>query len=202
MFPAELKAGYKLNPEDKFSAIIDLMNENMVDNTVYMTITYDYIEGHPKGYDNVKPVWLDVKQCGTSEVVSPHKDNIFSIGSDWTSDISGEILGAGGHLHDGGSHLTLSLDGKQLCDSKAAYGESKEFVAPSDGQSAHGGIDHISTMSPCNGFIDFKDNDMKPGQKWRLEAHYDYNKHKPSMHGNGGFDKVMGISLMYIRQKE
>jgi hypothetical protein len=201
-FPQIMKVGYKLNPEDKFHAIVDLMNENMVDNTVYLTVTYDYIESHPADYDNIKVVWLDVQQCGTSEVVSPHKDNVFSIGSDWTSDVSGEILGAGGHLHDGGSHLTLSMDGKKLCSSDAYYGETKEYVAPSDGHSAHGGIAHISTMSPCLGFIDFANVSLKSGQNWRLEAYYDYNKHRPSMHGNGGFDKLMGIALMYVRGKD
>lgn len=46
--------GYHLNPTDKFAFIVDLMNQNMDDRTVYMTMTYDYAEGRPKGIDNVK----------------------------------------------------------------------------------------------------------------------------------------------------
>jgi hypothetical protein len=201
LFPEFLKVGYKLQPEDKFRAILDLMNENMEDRTVYFTMTYDYAPEHPAGYDDIKVVWLDVQQCGTSEVVSPHKDNIFSISSDWVSDIDGEILGAGGHLHDGGSVLKLKIDGKAVCDSKATYGGTKEYVAPKNDGSAHGGIEHISNMSPCIGFVEFNNQPLKSGQKWTLEANYDYNAHRPSMHGNGGFDKLMGIALMYVRSK-
>jgi hypothetical protein len=56
--------GYYLNPTDKFSFIVDLMNQNMDDRVVYMTMTYDYVEGRPAGLDNVKAVWLDAAQCG------------------------------------------------------------------------------------------------------------------------------------------
>jgi hypothetical protein len=79
------------------------------------------------------------------------------------------------------------------------------WYAPSNehggAQSAHGGIAHISSMSQCLGFIDFKDVTLEKGQKWKLTANYDYNAHKPSIHGNGGFDKIMGIALMYVRDK-
>ena len=34
----------------------------------YLTIYYDYIDGHPAGMEEVKPVWLDAAQCGTSEI--------------------------------------------------------------------------------------------------------------------------------------
>lgn len=46
--------GYHLYDNDKFSFIVDLMNQNKEDKTVYMYLTYDYIEGHPKGVDNIK----------------------------------------------------------------------------------------------------------------------------------------------------
>jgi hypothetical protein len=164
-------------------------------------MTYDYVDGYIKGVDDLQPVWLDIRQCGTSEVISPHVKNVFSVGSDWIPDFSGEIIGAGGHLHDGGTSLKLSLDGEVLCDSKAGYGGSKEFIAPSDGHTgAHGKIEHISSMSGCSGQVDFKNHTLKAGQHWRIEGFYDYENHKPSAHRDGEqFDTVMGLALLYVR---
>jgi hypothetical protein len=50
--------GYHIYDSDKFSFIVDLMNQNKEDKTVYMTLTYDYIEGRPKGIDNIRVCYL------------------------------------------------------------------------------------------------------------------------------------------------
>ena len=44
------------------------MNMNTAAKQVYMTIYYDYVDGHPSHMEEVKPVWLDAAQCGTSEI--------------------------------------------------------------------------------------------------------------------------------------
>lgn len=62
--------GYKLKKADKFSALVELMNQTPEDKTVYMTMTYEVVPGHPFK-DDVKIVWFDVRQCGTSEVNPP-----------------------------------------------------------------------------------------------------------------------------------
>jgi hypothetical protein len=183
------------------------------DKTVYMTMTYDYVEGRPAGIGNVKAIWLDAAQCGTSEIFPPKQTGDYSVKYTWTANINGEILGAGGHLHDGGTHLTLSVDGKQICDSVATYGSGKAGM----GGPAMGGMDggekatapkgaapslakqeHITAMSGC-----FDDKlglkELKKGQKWTLEAFYDYSKHAGMTHGNGKQENVMGIAIMYIK---
>lgn len=53
--------GYHLYDSDKFSFIVDLMNQNKEDKTVYMTLTYDYVDGHPKGIDNIKVYFTPTK---------------------------------------------------------------------------------------------------------------------------------------------
>lgn len=63
-------AGYKLYAADKFAALVELMNVNPDDKIVYLTMTYDVIPGHPFK-DEVRIVWFDVRQCGTSEVNPP-----------------------------------------------------------------------------------------------------------------------------------
>jgi hypothetical protein len=46
--------GYYLNPTDKFSFIVDLMNQNKEDKVVYMTMTYDYVPSKTSSIENVK----------------------------------------------------------------------------------------------------------------------------------------------------
>jgi hypothetical protein len=50
------------------------------DKTVYLTMTYDLIDGPlPAGWRDVKPVWFDANQCGTSEVSPPKQSGKFVI---------------------------------------------------------------------------------------------------------------------------
>jgi hypothetical protein len=76
--PSEM-VGYHLNEEDKFHLIIDLMNETKGTKLVYVTMTYDYVDGHAAGFSKIKPVWLDVVACGTSERELPQEHGTFDI---------------------------------------------------------------------------------------------------------------------------
>jgi hypothetical protein len=46
--------GYYMYKNDKIAFLVDLMNQNPDDRTVYMTITYDFVEGRPKAVSDVK----------------------------------------------------------------------------------------------------------------------------------------------------
>ena len=63
-------AGYKIKSIDSFASLIDVMNENEQDKTVWLTATYDIVDGHPYK-DEIRSIWLDVRQCGTSQVNPP-----------------------------------------------------------------------------------------------------------------------------------
>ena len=97
------KWGYHIKPTDKYGFIVDLMNMNMEDKLVYMTMTYDYIDGPlPANWTQTKSVWLDAASCGTSEVRPREQKAKFSIqSSPWKPNFEGRILSAIGHLHDG-----------------------------------------------------------------------------------------------------
>jgi hypothetical protein len=91
--------GYFVRPHDRFAVIVDLMNDSSADKTVYLTMYYDYIDGWPEGFDHVRPVWLDVDQCGISEVRPKKQTGKYTISaSPWYATLDGEILGYGGHL--------------------------------------------------------------------------------------------------------
>lgn len=76
----DTKFGYHLKSSDRMAFIVDLMNMNMDDRTVYLTMTYDILEGPlPAGWQDIKPVWFDANQCGTSEVHPPKESGKFTI---------------------------------------------------------------------------------------------------------------------------
>jgi hypothetical protein len=120
----------------------------------------------------------------------------------WTANFEGTIIGAAGHLHDGGQRVTLDVDGKRVCNSEASYGTSPEFISKSEGM-AHkeSATHHVSKMSLCVG-DKFTDKKLVKGQKWRLRVEYDYAKDKGMTHTNGKQSNVMGIAIMYVRVKK
>jgi hypothetical protein len=89
--------GYHMKPADKLAFIIDLMNENMQEKTVYLTITFDFVDGNPAGFDDMRPVWFDAAQCSTSEVAAPKQSGSFVVSArPWTANFEGEVIGMAG----------------------------------------------------------------------------------------------------------
>ena len=74
-----------------------------------------------------------------------------------TSQVSGNLLYAIGHMHDGGTHMDLKVSGRVVCKSvmhygvRAGYGGSKKLVKR---QHAHGAGPgkHISDPGACTDF--------------------------------------------------
>jgi len=121
--------GYPVYSKDRFGLITDLMNMNAGAKTVYLTMYYDYVDGHPSHFQEVKPVWFDVAQCGISEVSGRAPGAKFDVrASAWTANFDGEVLQAGGHLHDGGTAIDLIVDGKTVCKSTPTYGTDEEIM--------------------------------------------------------------------------
>jgi len=201
-----VNAGYHLKASDRYAFIVDLMNMNPTDKTVFMTMTYDIVDGPlPAGWRDVQCVWFDVNQCMTSEVSPLKQSGSFQIKSgSWTPNLDGEILGVGGHLHDGGVDLQVKDTSGVQCNSYAKYGETPEYVQPKmamPGMAGHaeaGAADkHISSMHACY-FDEIKNRKISKGQgSWHITAQYDYDKF-PGMKEDGKQSSIMGIALMYV----
>jgi hypothetical protein len=102
-------AGYRMAKGDILSMIVDLMNMSMQDQTLYVVITFDYFDGKPAGMSEVKPLWLDVDQCGFSEAKARSQTGAYTVSSlPWKSNINGELLGMGGMFQALGFHDTQS----------------------------------------------------------------------------------------------
>jgi hypothetical protein len=201
-WPTGRNVGYKVKKTDKFALIVDLMNENMADSVVHLTITYDILTpAESANYDDMKPVWFDVAQCLTSEWPPPYNEGNYTVpAATWVANFDGQVIGAAGHLHDGGQRVTLTVDGKKVCSSDATYGGSPEYIQKTS-MHTNSALEHISKMSLCVG-PKFELAEMKKGQKWNLKAEYDYTKNKGMIHGDGKQSTVMGIAIMYVRVKK
>lgn len=103
--------------------IIDLMSMAPQTQPVWLTMYYDYVDNIPTDFEEVKPIWFDAAQCGTSERGGGAAGSAFDIGaSPWVANFEGDILGVGGHIHDGGTSLDITMDNKVVCTSWPTYG--------------------------------------------------------------------------------
>lgn len=212
---ADTKWGYALKPDDKFKFIVDLMNMNKETQQVWMTMTYEYLDGPlPAGWKDIKPVWLDIDQCSISEVPSPQDKMKFAVSSTpWTPSFEGQIVAVGGHMHDGGLNVEIMSSATDVaCDSVTAYAESKEFetgahLMSAGGGHSHGGsMKHISSMTLCGEGDNYKSAQskafsapsmLKKDQAWSVRANYDYDKHLGEK-DNGKWGDIMGIALLFV----
>jgi hypothetical protein len=192
--------GYKVNTADQFHLIMDLMNENTAATAVRIKLNYEYLPGTTPGIKNVKPLWFDANQCGVSEV--PAQTGKYSIASgNWSSTVRGTLLGGGGHLHDGGTHLTIEKNSQVICDSVARYGTDPAFSGGGmdhggggmDGMD-HGGMQSISDQTICPDM-----GTINTGDRMHITGYYDDAMHEQMMHG-GKLHNIMAIALVYVGQ--
>ncbi|KAF1813274.1 hypothetical protein P152DRAFT_481382 [Eremomyces bilateralis CBS 781.70] len=190
-----LKAMYPIAAADRINMQVELMNMKPQEQTVYFTVEWEFLpKAATAGFKQTKALWMDVTNCGVSSVAPPANKQVFTLKSDaFTIPANGQMLGTAGHLHDGGVNVNVYLNDKVICDSQATYSTTTMGgMAMSDG---HDGDAHIATMSGCTNI-----GPVKQGDKLRIEANYDLDKHAP-MHNHGdsgGLAAVMGIAIMYI----
>jgi hypothetical protein len=75
------------------------MNMNKQDSTLYVVINYDIIEGRVDGMAEIKPLWLDVDQCGFSEAKARSQSGSYKVSSvPWKANFDGELIVMGGTI--------------------------------------------------------------------------------------------------------
>jgi Stress up-regulated Nod 19 len=164
--------GYRVRWYDSWNSLVELMNHSTSEKTVYVQITFTY---RPT-WESVKPlrpVWLDIDQCGDSEYAIPAEFS--DTHWDWNVNVPGAVITALGHVHGEGVAVEAtneSRGGASICKS----------VATLDPTDAH----RVLSMSSCEGDPLAR---VQQGETVRLHSMYE------SAHGA---DDVMGIMLMYI----
>jgi hypothetical protein len=169
-FPAGY--GYRVRYYDSWNLLVDLMNHETTAKTVYVQVTFTTRPSW-ESVQRVRPVWLDIDQCGDSEYSIPagYSDTHW----DWKVNVPGNVVAMFGHVHGHGVFVEATNEsegGTSICKS----------VATLDPMDVHS----VLAMSTCTGDPLAV---IKQGQIVRLHSVYQ------SSHAA---DDVMGIMLGYI----
>ena len=157
---------------------VELMNISTDLRIVYVQLTARWL---PRSSPDIRPVtsvWLDIDSCGDSEVDIPA--GVSDVVWDWKSKLTGRIVTAGGHLHDGGEWLGLTnhTTGEHVCTSVAGYGADLRYRGSLDAMSVCA-WDRLGTV--------------RAGEVLRLVAHY--NTAAPAA-------GVMGIMVILVHETD
>ena len=169
--------GYHLGT-DPVRTIVDLMNHSPEPKVVSIKATITHVPDSTPDMAPVTPVWLDENNCGTSEYAVPAgpSHQVWR----WTSTITGRVLAAGGHVHDGGIKTVLSNEttGQHLCTSYARYGRNPAYMGS------------VESMTTC---IHDRLGTVRAGEVLALDTYYDVPQAR-----NG----VMGIMIAYVYETD
>lgn len=167
--------GYPVAANDNWRMLVELMNMSMKTQHLQVQITY-YTMPTAAHLHAVTPLWLDEDECGNSEYSIPagHSDKVWNYSVPAT--IAGDIVATSGHVHDYGTHISVTdtTSGKLICSARAGYGQ----IAAYDKN-----IDH---MSGCTGDPLAV---IHTGDTLRLDSYYN-----SPVAENG----VMGIMIAYV----
>ena len=169
-FPAGY--GYRVRWYDSWNLLVDLMNHSTTAKTVYVQLKVTYRPSW-ESVKPLKPVWLDIDQCGDSEYSIPagYSDTHWN----WTVNVPGKVVAMLGHVHGYGIAVQAtneSMGGTSICRSVATLDEMDPTM--------------VQSMSTCAGDPLAR---LSTGQTVRLHSQYD----SPQPANN-----VMGIMLGYI----
>jgi hypothetical protein len=188
--------GFEVNAGDTWTLISDFMNMNTTAQPANIEMTFEYVNKSPS-IKPVTPIWLDVAQCGISEV--PAKTGSYSYNYTWNVNVPGKLLGIGGHLHDGGTYMNIKkASGQLICNSIAGYGGpgyggGMEHDMPGM-PSMPGMADHLSSMTQClSSSANTPVANLARGDRVVMTAYYDSTKHQQM-----GTEPVMGIAVGWI----
>jgi len=192
----DIKSGYYLTKDRKVTNMIDVINYNNVERTVYVSAEIEYIPGKAPGYLDARQERVDPGMCGGPNGAAIHppkgvsKFSVNSTGIVVARD--GYLVNIRGHVHDGGIDILLKVNGKEVCDSTAAYGGEGHT-----GKTADGRIwETIRTTSTCEDPIK-----VVKGDKLYMEAHYDVGLHpsrEQGAHGGMGMRRFPNLETISV----
>jgi Stress up-regulated Nod 19 len=186
---SSVKSGYYLTKNRQILNMIDVVNYNDVERTVYVQGEIEYLPGKQEGYLDSRQERVDPGMCGGQNgaaIHAPKGQTKFSVnGTNIVVARDGWIVNTRGHVHDGGVNIVLKINEKEVCDSKATYGGEGHTAKTPDGKV----WETIATTSTC-----LEPIKVAKGDKLYMEAHYDLDLH-PSREqgGHGGMKRFADI---------
>jgi hypothetical protein len=166
--------GYRVRWYDSWNLLADLMNHDVTAKVVYFQVTVTFRPPW-ESVKPLKPVWLDIDQCGDSQYSIP--DGFSDMHWDWNVNVPGKIVAMMGHVHGHGIAVEAtneSQGGASICRSTAT-------PDPND-------LHRVLAMGTCVGD---PITTVTAGEIVRLHSEYQ------SAHAA---HDVMGIMLAYINR--
>jgi len=209
---ASIKSGFSIAKVNNFILTTELMNMKDVEQWVWMTLSFDYLEGEHPTFKNGKTVWSSIapipscpgtkaqKNWGPSNLTLSQQPKSLKFAEHshvWQAPKDGFILSTGGHQHDGGTGVLVFKNDEIICDSAPIYtaagghgamaGMKRQLKA---GEYSNNDIPHIDKQKGCA----FKDGiPLKAGDLMHIQANYDFEQHPGMKNKKGELDEVMGI---------
>jgi hypothetical protein len=150
--------------------------------SVNIDMTYTWVPNTTPNMREIRPVWMDIAQCGfsTYSVPAGQATNQWS----WTANAAGGVMSIGGHQHNDGVNIETinETTGETLWNSVAGYGETPEWVG-------HHGPE-LSSMSSYIAPSGAEHRGMvNVGDRITIRSHYD---------SEAAHNDVMGIVMMFL----
>jgi Stress up-regulated Nod 19 len=181
---------------------VELMSENVNPISVYVTMLFEFVPTNTPGYKEAKLVWVDVTNCAKTSDFTPSTGVYQKESQGFTMGHDGELLFGIGHMHDGGVHVELLVNGKLSCTSKQIYGNRRgHYTEPNDDKIILKGLSmpagsHISDVGVCKDW-----GTVKKGDVLSVKAYFDGNTHMQMMNGRGSLEEQMGLMWTFIGLK-
>jgi hypothetical protein len=170
------KAAFLTGWDDTFLMEAEIVNYNQENTTIYLTMETEYLTEKPAGYLDSSTVIFSATGCEPPSYHPPKDKKQYNFTSDgFQMTYDGWVINSrksdpvtfskidcllmmikGGHLHDGGMAIQMTLNDKVVCESFPTYG------AVAGGRKAPNGKEWqtISGMSRCDDPWPFKKGDV------------------------------------------
>ncbi|KAE9966638.1 hypothetical protein BLS_006886 [Venturia inaequalis] len=185
-------SGFWLPKTDKVILMGEIINYRNTSTFVYSVTDIEYVPGKSAGMLDGYTTVLDVAICGGTDawkMLLPHtatEKKFKAVSQPMTVMQDGWLIHKGGHLHDGGDVIIMTINGNVVCESKARYGGGSQVLKGEDGKA----WETLSSMGECN-----EPMKLKKGDQVVVEARYDFEAHPARKHAveDGGMAEVMGL---------
>jgi hypothetical protein len=169
---SNVKSGYWIGPRSEMQLTSEIINYDPVEKDLYLTLDVEWSPGRDPDMLDVGMGAINADACNAKERGFLHppqdkaivyKGDVFEVTSD------GYLINFTPHIHDGGVNIKVFVNDKEVCESRAIYGDEGGTTNASDGKK----WETITGYTPCEVAVP-----IKRGDKLYMTSEYDLTKHR------------------------
>ncbi|KAF2399482.1 hypothetical protein EJ06DRAFT_53637 [Trichodelitschia bisporula] len=169
---SNIRSGYWIGTSGNMQLTSELVNYDNSEKEIYLTLDVEWVPGKDPAMLDVGMGALSADRCEDKEkgILHPPKDKaIVYKGEEWTVIDDGYFMNFTPHIHDGGVNIKVFVNGKEVCEARAEYGDEGGSTKAPDGKSWQ----TITGYTPCDTPVP-----IKKGDKVYMTSEYDLTKHR------------------------